>query len=166
MTPEEAYSRATGRCARAECCRHDLLQKFLRGGLTTQEAEKVLERLEAEHYVDDHRYARAYAHDKLHYDAWGKQKIRQGLLTKRIPEPVIREAIDQIDEQTYHAILEQAIRKKWASTTAESDCKRRQKVIRHALSRGYEPSVVCTILRKLTQATCEEECDEYTFSPC
>ena len=45
LTAEQAYLRATADCARAERCRHDLMQRMLRGGLSREEIEDVLDRL-------------------------------------------------------------------------------------------------------------------------
>ena len=63
LTPEQAYLRATADCARAEHCRYDLMQRMLRGGLSREDCEDILDRLEDEGYVNSLRYAQAYAHD-------------------------------------------------------------------------------------------------------
>ena len=138
LTAEQAYLRATADCARAECCRHDLMQRMLRGGLSREDIESVLDRLEDEGYVCSQRYAQAYAHDKLRYERWGRQKIRQGLAAKRIAEADIRNALDELDEAEYREILGEVVQRKMATTTAESDYVRNQKVARYAISRGFE----------------------------
>ena len=142
LTAEQAYLRATAYCARAEHCRHDLMQRMLRGGLSREDCEDVLDRLEDEGYVNSQRYAQAYAHDKLRYERWGRQKIRQGLAAKRIPEADIRAALDELDEEEYRTILGEVVRRKLAATTAETDFQRNQKVARYAISRGFEPALV------------------------
>ncbi len=146
LTPEQAYLRATADCARAEHCRHDLMQRMLRGGLSREDCEDVLDRLEDEGYVNSQRYAQAYAHDKLRYERWGRQKIRQGLAAKRIPEADIRTALDGLDEEEYRTILGEVVRRKLAATTAETDFQRTQKVARYAISRGFEPALVFPLL--------------------
>lgn len=142
LTAEQAYLRATADCARAEHCRYDLMQRMLRGGLSREDCEDVLDRLEDEGYVCSLRYAQAYAHDKLRYERWGRQKIRQGLAAKRIPEADIRAALDGLDEEEYRTILGEVVRRKLAATTAETDFQRTQKVARYAISRGFEPALV------------------------
>ena len=142
LTVEQAYLRATADCARAEHCRHDLMQRMLRGGLSREEIEDVLDRLEDEGYMNSLRYAQAYAHDKLRYERWGRQKIRQGLAAKRIAEADIRAALDGLDEEEYRTILGEVVRRKLAATTAETDFQRTQKVARYAISRGFEPALV------------------------
>ena len=142
LTAEQAYLRATADCARAEHCRHDLMQRMLRSGLSREDCESVLDRLEDEGYVCSLRYAQAYAHDKLRYERWGRQKIRQGLAAKRIPEADIRAALDELDEEEYRTILGEVVRRKLAATTAETDFQRTQKVARYAISRGFEPALV------------------------
>ena len=93
-------------------------------------------------FVKRRYYAQAYAHDKLRYERWGRQKIRQGLAAKRIPEADIRAALDELDEEEYRTILGEVVRRKLAATTAETDFQRNQKVARYAISRGFEPALV------------------------
>ena len=93
-------------------------------------------------FVKGRYYAQAYAHDKLRYERWGRQKIRQGLAAKRIAEADIRNALDELDEAEYREILGEVVQRKMATTTAESDYVRNQKVARYAISRGFEPALV------------------------
>ena len=66
---------ATSRCAQRECCRQDIKKKWMEGGLDDATCERLLDRLEDEGFIDEARYARAYVHDKLEYDHWGRLKM-------------------------------------------------------------------------------------------
>ena len=54
----------------------------------------------------------------------------------------IRNALDELDEAEYREILGEVVQRKMATTTAESDYVRNQKVARYAISRGFEPALV------------------------
>ena len=84
ISPEKLYKRAASRCAQREYCRSEWARKFIEGGLTHAEAEALLNRLEAEGYIDEARYARAFVHDKTLYDRWGRFKTRQALALKGV----------------------------------------------------------------------------------
>ena len=73
---QELTSRAESYCARAEHCASEVSTKILARGGTPAQAENIISRLYDNHYLDYDRYCRAYTHDKLLYQHWGKVKIR------------------------------------------------------------------------------------------
>ena len=70
-------------CARGEHCQHDMLEKMRQWGVDEQEQASVMQRLVKERYVDDERYTRAFVHDKMTYNQWGRRKIEQALWLKQ-----------------------------------------------------------------------------------
>lgn len=142
LSADEAFAKAAARCATREYCRADWRAKFRQAGIGAHEAEETLDRLEAEGYVDDGRYARAYAHDKSLYDLWGRIKIKQALRLKDIAPAAIEEALAGIDEETYRTGLRELLRRKARSIRAADEHERRMKLARFATGRGFEPALV------------------------
>ncbi|MBP3229019.1 MAG: RecX family transcriptional regulator [Bacteroidaceae bacterium] len=143
LTAEQALNRAAAKCAAQECCVSDIVAACLRWGLVLDEAESVAARLEAEGYIDENRYARAFVHDKVAYDHWGRVKIRAALRQKGISDSDIRAALDTVDEEQYEANLCAFLKAKSKSLPAETDERKgREKVAAAALRRGYEPELV------------------------
>ena len=141
MTQEEAFHRAAALCARAEHCRSDIRAK-----LTTWEAEapdEIIDRLVAERYIDERRYAIAFVADRLRYSHWGRIKLHYALRLKGISEDDIRTALDTIDEDEYRDILQHLIdNKNRQLQKSEPDAWRlQQKLARFATSHGFEPSL-------------------------
>ena len=101
LTSEKAYAQAAARCAGREYCRADWQQKWMRAGLSPEAVETLLRQLEREGYIDENRYARAFAHDKCLYDRWGRIKIRAALQQKGISATDIAEALERVDEVAY-----------------------------------------------------------------
>ena len=135
---QELTSRAENYCARAEHCASDLRTKILAWGGTPAQAETIISHLYDYHYLDDARYCRAYTHDKLLYQHWGKVKIRAMLQARQLPSSEILSALQNIDETDYNRILLALLATKKNAT--------REAQIRFLLQRGFE---YATILRAL-----------------
>ena len=135
---QELTSRAENYCARAEHCASDLRTKILAWGGTPEQAETIISHLYDYHYLDDARYCRAYTHDKLLYQHWGKVKIRAMLQARQLPSSEILSALQNIDETDYNRILLALLATKKNAT--------REAQIRFLLQRGFE---YATILRAL-----------------
>ena len=115
----------------------DISEKLARWGMTKAQSDKVIDRLLEEKYIDESRYAMAYARDKMRFSHWGRTKIRMMLHMQHIPDPLIREALDALDPQEYAAMARQVIQDKARSVKADDDYAARAKVIRFALQRGF-----------------------------
>lgn len=138
LSPDEAYTRGAAQCARRETCLHELRQKFVQAGLSMSEADDVLARLEADGYIDEARYARAFVHDKLLYERWGRQKIRHALQQRRLSSSDIDAALAGIDDEVYRQTLRTLLESRQRSLKAADARELRQKLARYAAGRGFE----------------------------
>ena len=124
-------------CARKEYCSSDIYKKVLKVLDGDEEkASEVMAALVKEKYVDDLRYAGAYARDKSSLDGWGPVKIRYQLSAKGISGAVIAEALSGIDSQKADSRLRDLLAAKYR--TIKGDGEERLKLLKFALSRGYE----------------------------
>ena len=112
-------------------------------------ADAVVEALVAEGYVDDRRYAAAYAREKSALAGWGPVKIRTTLLARGVPREVAVEALGEIDADRAAAKLEKVLEAKWR--TRQDDPQGRLKLIRFALSRGYDYDPLRPLIDRLTR---------------
>lgn len=142
MTEQEAYLRLTALCAQAEHCEQEMRDKMKRWELNETAQDHVIERLVKERYVDDARYARAFVKDKIRYNKWGRRKVQQALWQKRIDPAIQQEVLDEIDEKEYLDILRPLLKQKRRSIKAESDYEQNQKLVRFALSRGFDFGII------------------------
>lgn len=146
--PTSALQWATSRCARQECCRQDIEKKLRDTPLSEEEREEVLERLENDGFIDHKRYARAFVHDKLEYDRWGRLKMAQALRLKGIDRHDIDEAFEEvIDEDHYREILKRVLESKQRTLRFDASDTRAayaaaQKLVRFAASRGFESHLI------------------------
>ena len=137
-------------CSHREYCRADIMKKAMAALDGDKErAEKVMEILVAEKYIDEFRYASAFARDKSSISGWGETKIRYMLSSKGVPREVIDKALEEIDGAKAMTRLERLMENKYRSLKDDPQC--RLKMLRFGLGRGYgyeEVSEVLEILMK------------------
>lgn len=138
---QELTSRAETYCARAEHCAYEVRTKILAWGGTPEQAETIISHLYDNHYLDDARYSRAYTHDKLLYQHWGKVKIRAMLQARQLPSSEIQSALQNIDETEYNHILRAVLATKKNAT--------REAQIRFLLQRGFEYANILRVVEDL-----------------
>ena len=133
---KKVLGRLEARCARQEYCVGDIRSKALKAleGDAGRAAE-VVESLVNDGFVDDARYAAAFAREKSSLSAWGPVKIRFALRAKGIADGVIGEALEQIDGDKAGERLDKLLQNK--ASALEGDPHIRLKMIKFALSRGY-----------------------------
>lgn len=137
-------------CSRREYCVSDIrtkLMKELDGDV--QKVESALNKLKEEKYVDDLRYATAYARDKAAISGWGATKIRYMLSAKGVAKDVISEALNEVDEDKASSRLEKLLENKYKSL--KDDPQWKIKLLRFALGRGYSYDEVNDQIHRFAQ---------------
>lgn len=150
MTDQQKWilDRLRGLCSRREYCYADVLKKAkeaLDGD--AQAAKEVADALVEEKYVDDFRYASAYARDKASIQGWGDVKIKYMLSAKGIAASVISEALQEIDRDKSSSRLYKLLENKLRSLKDDPQC--RLKLLRFALGRGYGYDEVSKVVDSL-----------------
>ncbi len=140
--------RLRGLCSRREYCRSEVMKK----ALTALEgdsaaAEEVVETLVKEKFVDDLRYASAFARDKASIAGWGEVKIKYMLSAKGIPKDVIELALAEIDDVKASGKLLKIIEVK--AKALKGDPQIKLKLLRFALGRGYGYDEVYDIIKRI-----------------
>ena len=147
---EKALDKMRRLCSRREYCVSDIrtkLMKELEGD--AQKVETALNKLIEERYVDDLRYATAYARDKASISGWGATKIRYVLSAKGVAKDVISEALNEVDESKAASRLEKLLEHKYKSL--KDDPQWKIKLLRFALGRGYSYDEVSDQIRRFAQ---------------
>lgn len=142
MTAEQAYAKLAALCARSEHCQYEMTEKMRRWGVGEEDQAKVMERLVFGRYVDDERYARAFAKEKVRYNKWGRRKVEQALWLKHIDKAVATEALEAIPDEEYLAALRPLLRQKRKSTKADSEYELTAKLVKFALGRGFTMDII------------------------
>lgn len=157
---EEARLKMATLCSRSERCKREIAEKLRKMELPTAGIQEIVDFLEEAKFIDENRYARSFANDKVRFSGWGRNKIRQALALNRIPSDIIREAMQDIDENDYADALHRAAIAKARSLDPE-DRDDRLKLYRHLASRGFESELItheiAAIRREAREASSEED---------
>lgn len=150
VTPQKAYRKAEEMCNRAEHCSGEIRKKLYDWGISPTDAAGIIQKLERARFIDDSRFAHLFARDRMEYLGWGKRKIAAALIMKHIERHIIREALDDLDNEIYTRRLLDIMRNKHKSLGSEAHTyDGRTKIFRHAISRGFEPQLVIETMKML-----------------
>ncbi len=141
-TEQEAYLTLAALCAQAEHCQWEMVEKMRKWEIPEEAQARIMERLVKERYVDDERFARALAKDKVRYNKWGRRKVEQALWQKHIDEDIRKNVLNEIDDEEYLSVLRPLLKQKRKSIKAQNDYELNQKLMRFALGRGFTFDII------------------------
>ncbi len=145
----EEYSKVLDRlqaqCSKREYCSSDILRK----GLTAFEgdrdqATKLLDSLIQDRFVDDLRYATAFAREKSRLTGWGPAKIKYMLVGKGIPRSIVDEALKEVDPDEAQRKMRSVLEAKYK--TLAGDPQEKFKLLKFGLTRGYEYDAIAPVV--------------------
>lgn len=137
-----ALKRAAALCSRQEQSVGHIRAKLEEWGVSDGDAEKILQKLKEDKFLDDERFATYYVKDKFRLNQWGKVKIAYMLRQKGIKENIILSALDQIDDKAYLETCVNLIRIKSSSLNEKNHFTRKGKLFRFATGRGFESDTI------------------------
>ena len=136
MEEKKVLERLQRQCARMEYCSSDMYRKALKALEGDAEAAaRIVASLLEDRFVDDRRYAAAFAREKSSLQGWGAVKIRFLLRGKGISDEIIDEALQEVDPQKAASKLDKLAADKYRLLQGDPQC--RLKLLKALLSRGY-----------------------------
>jgi regulatory protein len=144
-----ALNKAMDQCSRREFCCDDIRIKLSQWGVENDDADKIIETLIRENFINEPRFAAAFVRDKFKYNKWGKVKIAAHLRHKKIPSDILASALDSIDNEQYKKLLRELIESHSKSVKAKNQYELKAKLLRYGLSKGFESSLLYDMLNGL-----------------
>lgn len=134
---QKVLSRLQAQCSKREYCTQDVLRKAVTAFEgDRQMAERLVAELVKDRFVDDARYASAFAREKSRLSGWGPVKISYMLVSKGISKSVAKEALMEIDVDEASRKLRSVLEAKWKVLC--DDPQGKFKLLKFGLTRGYE----------------------------
>ena len=153
MTEKDALFKLKALCSQAEHCTYEMLEKMRRWEIADDAQARIMEYLVREKYVDDERYCRLFVKDKIRYNKWGRRKVEQALMQKRISRDIYQPVLEEVDDEEYLTILKPLLQNKRRQLKAMSEYEANGRLIRFAISRGFTMDII---------RQCINDTDDYT----
>ena len=148
---QTALNSAMEVCSRREYCRNDIILKLRSWGVENSDADKIMDVLITENFINESRYAKAFAKDRFSYNKWGKIKIASHLKMKKIPSEIIMSALDSIDSDAYIELLNELMTTHRRTVKARNNNELKAKLLRYGLSKGFESSLLYDMLNNIEE---------------
>ena len=159
-TADEALTSLMRLCARAERSSGDALRLMQNWGVNKNEQQEVLQRLIKERFIDDRRYAEAFIREKCNLSAWGRYKIQSALKRKGIASDIIAEALAELNPTDNKKRLQDRLQTKIKHIKYDTAYQLKTKLIRYALSLGFEMDEVMDCVNEIIKNNNITECDD------
>jgi len=150
LTNYEFYiTRAMSWCSRRELCTSEIQLRLKKLEVDDTSIKKIITKLIEENFINEERFVRAYVNDKLKFQKWGIDKIKNTLYLKKISAEIIKEVISGIDKSDYILRLTEMAKQKVKYIKANSDFEREQKLLRFLASKGVSGEDAYKVLKNI-----------------
>jgi regulatory protein len=150
LTKEQALQKLKQYCAYQERCHQEVKEKLYALGVWKRDHDEIIATLIEENYLNEERFAIAYAGGKFRIKGWGRIKIKYELKQKQVSEYCIKKALKQIDESDYIAKLTKLATEKYQSLKGEQYLIRKKKTIDYLVGRGFELGLINFVISELS----------------
>lgn len=149
LTPLMATVKIQNWCTYQERSQQETRTKLYEYGLKTEEIENCIAELIQGNFLNEERFAATFASGKFRIKKWGRIKIKIELKQRKISDYCINMALKKIDATEYFATLEKVLEKKTREEKETNKIKKKYKIIKYAMSRGYEQDLILDALKNL-----------------
>jgi len=146
---EFILTKARSYCALQERCISETEAKLREWKVKPDKAEKIIEQLIKEDYLNEERFAKSFAGGKFRINHWGKTKIIYELERRGVPDLIIQIGLEEIEDEEYEETLSEILERKNREIKDNDPYKRKQKLIAHALQKGYHYGMIKQELDKM-----------------
>lgn len=131
-------------CAYQERTHQEAREKLRELGVYGDDAEEIIVRLIEDNFLNEERYAKAFAGGKFRMMNWGKQKILYALKQKGLSDYCIKQGLAEIPNDDYLQTLQKLIEKKHTALALQEPNKLalKQKIAQYLFSKGFEQDLI------------------------
>jgi regulatory protein len=151
LTKEQALEKLKHYCAYQERSHSEVKQKLYDLGIWRSEHDQIISTLIEENYLNEERFAIAFAGGRFRIKHWGRVKIKYELKQKQVSDYCINKALKQISEEEYQNLLDKLAKDKYASLKSDQYLVRRKKVSNYLISKGFESSLIHKVIESLSK---------------
>lgn len=146
LTKEQALQKLKHYCAYQERSHSEVREKLYNLGVWKKDHDEIISTLIEENYLNEERFAIAFAGGKFRMKQWGRVRIKYELKQKQVSEYSIKKAMKQITEEDYLKTLQKLADNKYASLKDEQYLVRKKKTMDYLMNKGYEIELIKTVV--------------------
>ena len=139
---ENIYKKISLYCSYQERSHKEVLLKISKSNISKNETDKIVAKLITENFLNETRYAIAYARGKFRIKNWGKIKIINKLKQQNISPWNINKAIDEIDKDEYSKSFNLIFNKLNLKYNYLKNIYRKKKILSILYSKGWEYELI------------------------
>ena len=132
----------TNYCAYQERCHKEVTKKLQKMNMIPEAIAQIITLLIQDNYLNEERFAKAFARGKFRIKKWGKNRIVRELKFREISKYNIETALKEIDAQDYYATLNELALKRINQIKETNTFKKKKKLADYLLYRGWESHLV------------------------
>lgn len=148
LTKEQALQKLKQYCGYQERSHSEVREKLFSLGVRKSDHDEIIASLIEEDYLNEERFAIAFARGKFKMNHWGRVKIKAELKQKKVSDYCMNKALKQIDEKEYEQTIKKLAEKKYDLLKAEQYLIRKKKTMDYLLQKGFEWELVKSALEK------------------
>jgi regulatory protein len=153
LTPAQALQKAKHFCGYQERCHSEVKEKLYGFGLYKKDVEQTLSTLIEENYLNEERFAIAYAGGHFRNKHWGRVKITYELKQKQVSAYNIKNALKQIEEDDYLQVLQKLTAERWLSLRTEKNIfNKLRKTQDYLMQKGFELPLIQQAIKTVREA--------------
>lgn len=142
LTKEQALQKLRHYCAYQERSHSEVREKLYSLGVWKKEHDEIIASLIEDNYLNEERFAIAFAGGKFRVKHWGRVKIKYELKQKQVSEYCIKKALKQIEEEEYLKTLRKLVTEKYIKLKNEQYLIRKKKTTDYLIAKGFELSLI------------------------
>jgi regulatory protein len=146
---QDAMEKIQRYCAYQERNHKEVRAKLFDYGLERADVEELIAHLITSGFLNEERYAKAFAGGKFRMKKWGRLKIIHALEAQGLTPRCITSGLKEIDEEDYEKVIHDFLVRKNETVEEENIYSQRDKISKAAILKGYEPELVWKILRTI-----------------
>ncbi|MEM7185691.1 MAG: regulatory protein RecX [Bacteroidota bacterium] len=147
----EARQRMERYCAYRERCHKEVLEKLREMRMIPAAVDQIMLHLLQENYLNETRFAQAFARGKFRIKKWGKNRIVRELKMRDISQYNIKMAMMEIPDDAYLDTFDALATARWEQLDSEENIQRKKKKFAdYLLYRGWESTMIWERIKELT----------------
>lgn len=142
LTPTEAKEKIRRYCAYQERAHLEVRNKLYQYGLHRNDVDEIMTDLITEGFLNEERFAKAFAGGKFRMKKWGRIRITHALEAKGVSGNCILIGLREIDDADYAGTLRELLKEKSEALQEDNVYVLRDRLSKYAIQKGYEPEIV------------------------